>query len=32
MIRAGKMDKKVLDLFKGRWEFMKNTLEGLVQK
>ena len=32
MVRAGKMNKKFLDLFKGRWEFMKNTLEGLVQK
>ena len=31
MANKGKLNKKVMDLFTGRWEFMKNTLEGLIQ-
>ncbi len=29
MVRSGKSDSKILDLFDGRWKFMKSTLEGL---
>ena len=32
MIKKGRTDKKVLDLFKGRWGFMRDTIEGLSQK
>ena len=31
MVQMGKKNKKVTDLFKGRWGFMKNTLEGLLE-
>lgn len=31
MVNKGKLNKKVMDLFNGRWGFMKNTLEGLIQ-
>ncbi len=30
MVKEGKKSKKVLDLFDGRWGFMKDTLEGLI--
>lgn len=30
MVKEGKKSKKVLDLFSGRWEFVKDTLEGLI--
>lgn len=30
MVKSGKSNKKVLDTFTGKWEFMKNTLEGIV--
>lgn len=29
MVQSGKSNSKVLNLFNGRWEFMKSTLEGL---
>ena len=29
MVRSGKSNSKVLNLFNGRWEFMKSTLGGL---
>ena len=32
MVGHGKKEKKILDGFKGRWSFMKNTLEGLLGK
>jgi len=32
MVESGKTNQKVLNLFKGRWSFMKNTLEGLVKE
>jgi len=31
MVRLRKRQKKVLDLFKGRWGFMKATLDRLIQ-
>jgi hypothetical protein len=31
MANKGKLNKRVTDLFIGRWGFMKNTLEGLIQ-
>ncbi len=30
MVAKGKTNAKVLNLFQGRWQFMKDTLEGLV--
>mgnify|MGYP002639729508 CR=1 FL=1 len=30
MVAKGKTNAKVLDLFQGRWQFMKDTLEGIV--
>jgi len=30
MIHKGKKSQKVLNMFDGRWDFMKNTLEGLI--
>lgn len=30
MVKEGKKSKKVLDSFDGRWSFMKDTLEGLI--
>ncbi|MDD5649477.1 MAG: AAA family ATPase [Candidatus Nanoarchaeia archaeon] len=32
MINSGKLDQKVLDLFCGRWNFMKSILESFVKK
>ncbi len=32
MVLSGKRNKKVLDLFTGRWEFMKDTLESLAKQ
>lgn len=32
MVQKGKSNKKVLNLFQGRWGFMKDTLEGLLKK
>ena len=31
MVSSGKLDQRVLNLFQGRWEFMKSTLEQLVK-
>jgi hypothetical protein len=31
MIMEGKRNQSVLDRFRGRWEFMKDTLEGLLK-
>ena len=30
MVREGKLNKKVLDKFNGRWKFMRDSLEGLA--
>jgi hypothetical protein len=30
MVKFGKSNEKVLNLFNGRWEFMKDTLNGLL--
>ena len=30
MIESGKLSKKVLDSFTGRWTFIKDTLEEIV--
>lgn len=30
MVKSGKLNKKVLDSFAGRWAFMQDTLEGAV--
>ncbi len=30
MVRSGKTNKKITDLFKGRWGFMKDTLDRLM--
>ncbi|MFH1802514.1 MAG: hypothetical protein ABH864_03610 [archaeon] len=30
MVEKGKRDKKVLNLFNGRWEFMRSTLDGML--
>lgn len=32
MVGEGRKDKKVLGRFNGRWRFMKDTLEGLLEK
>ena len=32
MVQEGKKSKNILDLFNGRWDFMKNTLEDLIDK
>ncbi len=32
MVQKGKLNQKVLKLFDKRWGFMKNTLEGLLNK
>ncbi len=32
MASKGEKDQKVLDKFKGRWTFMKDTLEGILNK
>jgi hypothetical protein len=32
MARIRKLDEKVLEQFKGRWGFMRETLENLVQQ
>ncbi len=32
MVRKGATNKKILDAFNGRWNFMKDTLEGMIQK
>lgn len=32
MINSGKTNKRVLDLFKGRWYFMKDVIENLAKK
>jgi MoxR-like ATPase len=31
MVESGKKDKKVMDLFTGRWHFMRDTLENLIE-
>ncbi|MEM4330547.1 MAG: AAA family ATPase [Candidatus Pacearchaeota archaeon] len=30
MVKSGKVNKKVLDSFTGRWAFMRDTLEGII--
>lgn len=32
MVQKGKLDNRAMDKFKGRWQFMRNLLEGLVQR
>ena len=32
MVSSGKTSKKVMDGFKGRWQFMRNTLEELAKQ
>jgi len=32
MVQNGKVDAKILDFFTGRWEFMRDTLEGFVNE
>lgn len=32
MARSGKKDQRLLEKFKGRWAFMRNLLESLVEK
>jgi len=31
MVSSGKLDQRVLNLFQGRWEFMKPTLEQMIR-
>jgi hypothetical protein len=31
MVRSRKTDKKIIDLFQGRWSFMRSTLGGLAE-